>query len=492
MLKIVNPRLGRSVGFPPASAIYYDNSTTIGLPNNVQGAIEELNDKASIIDGEVDYYSDLPTASEHIGETYLVKLYSVLTPTKLTGLYYCDGSIWDRRSDKVVYSSTAFTTINKLVKTKDNNRQIIETAIEIDENNNLDLKDGGLKDTNVITAVKLGDTSNIELQTSNKTIVGSVNELVERLQGGTLSPAPIYLTPDTSSVVGTYKQLNYTMPSTQTILSTVVNNNEVLINTYLYDLPVGDTKLPAGEWIMEIYGYVSQTTLLTKYKVVVFKRTSAGVETDLFTINSNDVNNTTLGEINFEGYQPEYTVNATDYLGMKLYANTTAATNITVYTYLGDSYHSYITAPLSMRHDLLRGLKYTTSNEIGYSHLSNGTDTIYGVKTFNSSPIVPTPTTDMQAATKKYVDDNLIGNYMPLPQTTDNTKVGYYFAWWNDSSATKTLPAGGTWLVWAHHAQTINNFSAYGNTGQYSGLLAGGSTYSTSIIATAGFAIRIA
>ena len=35
----------------------------------------------------------------------------------------------------------------------------------------------------------------------------------------------------------------------------------------------------------------------------------------------------------------------------------------------------------------------------------NGTQTIAGVKTFSSSPIVPTPTTDMQSSTKKYVDD---------------------------------------------------------------------------------------
>lgn len=36
-----------------------------------------------------------------------------------------------------------------------------------------------------------------------------------------------------------------------------------------------------------------------------------------------------------------------------------------------------------------------------------GDQTIAGIKTFSSSPIVPTPTTDMQAATKKYVDDSL-------------------------------------------------------------------------------------
>lgn len=37
---------------------------------------------------------------------------------------------------------------------------------------------------------------------------------------------------------------------------------------------------------------------------------------------------------------------------------------------------------------------------------TTGDETIAGVKTFSSSPVVPTPTTDMQVATKKYVDDN--------------------------------------------------------------------------------------
>lgn len=36
---------------------------------------------------------------------------------------------------------------------------------------------------------------------------------------------------------------------------------------------------------------------------------------------------------------------------------------------------------------------------------NTGNETVAGVKTFSSSPIVPTPTTDFQASTKKYVDD---------------------------------------------------------------------------------------
>ena len=41
--------------------------------------------------------------------------------------------------------------------------------------------------------------------------------------------------------------------------------------------------------------------------------------------------------------------------------------------------------------------------------MNTGDETIAGVKTFSSSPVVPAPKTDLQAATKKYVDDNAGG-----------------------------------------------------------------------------------
>jgi len=43
-----------------------------------------------------------------------------------------------------------------------------------------------------------------------------------------------------------------------------------------------------------------------------------------------------------------------------------------------------------------------------------GDQTIAGVKTFTSSPVVPTPTTNFQAATKKYVDDNATAGYVDI------------------------------------------------------------------------------
>ena len=60
-----------------------------------------------------------------------------------------------------------------------------------------------------------------------------------------------------------------------------------------------------------------------------------------------------------------------------------------------------------------------------------GNETIAGVKTFSSSPIVPAPTTDLQAATKKYVDDNGGGDLWGdpvdadiIPDTTNTYELG--------------------------------------------------------------------
>ena len=45
-----------------------------------------------------------------------------------------------------------------------------------------------------------------------------------------------------------------------------------------------------------------------------------------------------------------------------------------------------------------------TLSQLDASVKTTGNQTIAGIKTFSSSPIVPTPTTDMQASTKLYVD----------------------------------------------------------------------------------------
>ena len=47
-------------------------------------------------------------------------------------------------------------------------------------------------------------------------------------------------------------------------------------------------------------------------------------------------------------------------------------------------------------------------------HIDDQAQEIAGVKTFSSSPIVPEPTTDLQATTKKYVDDSVEVNTLAI------------------------------------------------------------------------------
>ena len=59
--------------------------------------------------------------------------------------------------------------------------------------------------------------------------------------------------------------------------------------------------------------------------------------------------------------------------------------------------------------------------------LNTGNETIAGVKTFSSSPIVPNATADYQVANKKYVDDSITGlqkmQLMTEVATTSGTAI---------------------------------------------------------------------
>ena len=57
---------------------------------------------------------------------------------------------------------------------------------------------------------------------------------------------------------------------------------------------------------------------------------------------------------------------------------------------------------------------------------TTGDETIGGVKTFTSSPVVPAPTTDLQAATKKYVDDNAGGGGSAFDYGRSGTRPGFW------------------------------------------------------------------
>ncbi len=67
-------------------------------------------------------------------------------------------------------------------------------------------------------------------------------------------------------------------------------------------------------------------------------------------------------------------------------------------------------------------LKIRTDGTLSNLAHTTGNETIAGVKTFTSSPVVPTPTGDYQVATKKYVDDAALGGDSPTPDATTSSK----------------------------------------------------------------------
>lgn len=72
------------------------------------------------------------------------------------------------------------------------------------------------------------------------------------------------------------------------------------------------------------------------------------------------------------------------------------------------------------------GSTATKASLITTAVILTGNQTIAGVKTFSSSPVVPTPTTDFQVATKKYVDDK---------NTIKETRVNDTISFWTGTQA---------------------------------------------------------
>ena len=95
----------------------------------------------------------------------------------------------------------------------------------------------------------------------------------------------------------------------------------------------------------------------------------------------------------------------------------------------------------------INGVSFDGSDNITVSDSTavklTGNQTVAGVKTFSSSPVVPTPTTNTQAANKAYVDDNIEPMWVA-----------------NDARAKTALNASGTAPIYACRAWV--NFNGTG------------------------------
>lgn len=167
-----------------------------------------------------------------------------------------------------------------------------------------------------------------------------------------------------ASDVLTYKVLSYTPDVAETILEPEVTSSEgvKLVQNYLYPMEVESDLFPAGLWSFSFYGKVSSASGVTQLGVTYFRRSTLGVETDLFTAWSNEIDNTAYGYIQFQLTNPSFTISPTDRMGARIYVKTTRTSNVIISFKLGDGYGAYLNNPNRIRHSQLRGLTAVNSH----------------------------------------------------------------------------------------------------------------------------------
>ena len=92
-------------------------------------------------------------------------------------------------------------------------------------------------------------------------------------------------------------------------------------------------------------------------KLQIFKRTTGGVETDLFEMESETIENTAdYALFRFESSQLGFATNTTDRLAVGLNPNNNRTSNTTITYIIGNGRGLYFNTTLPTRHDTLRAL----------------------------------------------------------------------------------------------------------------------------------------
>lgn len=234
------------------------------------------------------------------------------------------------------------------------------------------------------------DTIQSRLDTKQDTLVDSVN--IKTINGDGITgagnllvsagasgfAANVYLTDQVSTTVGTYKQLSYTPDELSTeIIAQVDNVEPVLVQEYIFDGDVVADFIPAGEWQFSFSRKVDNNAGETKLKFELFKRSSLGIETILFSKYSNEINDVIYTNENIIFIESPYVVEPTDRIGLRVYAETTRNSLTTVNIQIGDGNAAYLISPLGLRHNQLRARDEENAHPISsITGLSSSLDTL--------------------------------------------------------------------------------------------------------------------
>jgi len=169
--------------------------------------------------------------------------------------------------------------------------------------------------------------------------------------------ANLYPTVLTSTTEWTYNQLSYTADLLETLVTTDVSSWtwEVLVETYLFDLELWTTIIDWWVWDLVWYGSVSSSVWDTRMRLEFFTYETDTTENTLFSMTSEEIDNTSIELFKLESTQPSYAVNSTDKLWIRVYVSTNSVPTISVTYVVWDWRSSYFNTPLATRHSQLRG-----------------------------------------------------------------------------------------------------------------------------------------
>lgn len=142
-------------------------------------------------------------------------------------------------NDEIVWNGTNWTILGSATYWNDNGTDLTSKV----DTRNINLQNGGLKDTNVTTAIKLGDVTNTSFNTTNKTIIGAVNEILTTISTET----------DTfnieTKVLDTFAHASYTgaMYNYNITNGTVVRTGQIFISTNGTVVNFGDNSIDLGD-----------------------------------------------------------------------------------------------------------------------------------------------------------------------------------------------------------------------------------------------------
>jgi hypothetical protein len=165
--------------------------------------------------------------------------------------------------------------------------------------------------------------------------------------------ANLYFTARDSDVES-YKLLSYQNDAEPTTLTASLGADYTLLRSYIFNLPFGDSTIPEGLWKSILYGMVSSSVGDTTLRLDGFMRTGAGVETVIFSVESDSIKNTDLDSIPNEEWLLQLTVDPASYFGVKLYGKTTKGGGVTLTAVVGGANASYLITPAATDHNLLR------------------------------------------------------------------------------------------------------------------------------------------